>query len=108
MNDFHITISGVPKIKGHNEILKSCIRGRLKHPPKGSQLKSPFDIRKGYKFPAIKLTSVYNDLKAPQKYEVDGHIIEFGSNIALYPNSYKLGLTYAYEQLLEVYKDFIE
>lgn len=107
-DNFHITISGVPKLKGHNEILKSCIRGRLKNPPKGSQLKNPFDIKKGYKFPAIKLTSVYNDLEVPQKYEVDGHIIEFGSNIALYPNSYKLGLTYAYEQLLEVYKDFIE
>lgn len=106
-NDFHITISGVPKKKGHECIMKDIIRGRMKHPPAGNKLKSPFDIQKGYKFESVKLTSVYNDLNGLQTYEVDGHILEFGSNIALYPNSYKLGLTYAYEQLLDIYKDYI-
>ena len=108
VNDFHITISGVPKKKGHECIMKDIIRGRMKHPPAGNKLTSPFDIQKGYKFGAVKLTSVYNDLQSVQTYDIDGHTVEFGSNIALYPNSYKLGLTYAYEQLLDVYKDFIE
>ena len=107
VNDFHITISGVPKRKGHDCIMKDIIRGRMKNPPAGNKLKSPFDIRKGYKFDAVKLTSVYNDLGEVQTYDIDGHTLEFGSNIALYPNSYRLGLTYTYEQLLELYKDYI-
>lgn len=108
VNDFHITISGVPKQKGHECIMKDIIRGRMKNPPPGKQLKSPFDIRKGYRFNGVKLTSIYNELEELQTYEIDGHIIEYGSNIAMYPNSYSLGLTYNYEVLLEVYKDFTE
>jgi len=96
---FKITISGVPKKKGVKCIKKDLSRGKLK---------SPFDVAKGYVFHNIKTTSVYMDLNGVQEIEVQGHKLQYASNIAMYPNSYTLGLTYDFEVLLDKYKDIME
>ena len=56
-------------------------------------------------FHAVKNTSQYNDLEHEQSIEIDGHTVYYGSNIAMYPASYSLGLTYEYEVLLELFKE---
>ena len=42
------------------------------------------------------------------EYEVDGQKVYYASNVAMYPNSYTLGLTYEFEILLDKYKDIME
>ena len=95
---FKITISGVPKKKG-----KECIISDIK---KG-KIKSPFDIAKGYTFHAVKTTSTYMDCSKIHTYDIDGGTVKYASNIAMYPNSYTLGLTYDYEILLDKYKEYM-
>ena len=97
--DYKITISGVPKKKG-----KECIEESIK---KG-KLKSPFDINKGYCFHGIKTTSCYMDHSKVHEYEAEGKKVYYASNVAMYPNSYTLGLTYEFEILLDKYKDIME
>ena len=107
--NFKITISGVNK-----EIGKQCIKNSIE---KG-RLKSPFDISKGYVFRgakdkhgiyrSIKQTSVYMDHTEMHKITIDGKDIYYGSNIAMYPSSYTLGLTYEYELLLHKYADYMQ
>lgn len=98
-DEFKITISGVPKKPGKELIKEAVKKGRLD---------SPFDIKKGFVFHGIKLTSEYNDYTQIYKYKVDGHEVEYASNVALYPSSYTLGLTYEYERLLNDYEAFME
>lgn len=93
---FKITISGVPKKKGKKRIIEAIKKGKIKN---------PFDIGKGFVFHAVKNTSQYNDLKHEESIEIDGHTVYYGSNIAMYPASYSLGLTYEYELLLELFKE---
>lgn len=97
--DYKITISGVPKKKG-----KECIEESIK---KG-KLKSPFDINKGYCFHGIKTTSCYMDHNKVHEYEAEGKKVYYASNVAMYPNSYTLGLTYEFEILLDKYNDIME
>ena len=96
--DFKITISGVPKAAG-----KACIKEAIK---KG-RLKSFLDVKKGFIFHGIKTTSCYNELDCLQCYEVEGKKVYYSSNIAMYPNSYTLGLTYDFELLLEQFKEYM-
>lgn len=96
---FKITISGVPKKKGHDCIVESINKGRLQ---------SPFDLDTGYVFRAIKTTSKYNDHDCLHEYQVGDKKVYYASNIAMYPNSYTLGLTYDFELLLNQYKDIME
>lgn len=96
---FKITIAGVPKGLGHDMIVKDVEREKLA---------TPFDIKKGYVFHAIKNTSEYRDHTKIHKYDIDGHTLYYGSNIAMYPASYTLGLTYDFELLLDKYKDVME
>lgn len=96
---FKITISGVPKKKGVKYIKEDLKRGKLK---------SPFDIDKGYVFHNIKTTSCYMDHDRIHEIEIEGHKLQYASNIAMYPNSYTLGLTYDFEVLLDKYKDIME
>ena len=91
---FKITISGVPKKEGKKCIIKDIKRGLLKN---------PFDIGKHYVFHGIKTTSCYMDHNKVHEYEIEGHKVYYASNIALYPNSYTLGLTYDFEILLQQY-----
>lgn len=96
--DFKITISGVPKAAG-----KACIKEAIKN----DRLKSFLDVKKGFIFHGIKTTSCYNELDCLQCYEVEGKKVYYSSNIAMYPNSYTLGLTYDFELLLEQFKDYM-
>jgi hypothetical protein len=41
-------------------------------------------------------------------YEHDGKKVYYASNIAMYPNSYTLGLSNDFELLLEQYRDIME
>lgn len=96
---FKITISGVPKKKGYECIEKDISKKKLA---------TPFDIEKGYVFRSIKTTSAYMDHDCLHVYEHDGKKVYYASNIAMYPNSYTLGLTYDFELLLNQYKDIME
>lgn len=97
--EYKITISGVNKKKG-----KECIEEAIN---KG-KIKDFFDIKKGFCFHGIKTTSCYMDHTKVHEYEVDGRKVYYASNIAMYPNSYTLGLTYEFEILLDKYKDIME
>ena len=96
---FKITISGVPKKEGKKRIIEAIKAGKINH---------PFEVDKGFVFRAVKNTSQYNDLKEEQSIEIEGHTVYYASNIAMYPTSYSLGMTYEYEVLLEMYKDVME
>lgn len=96
---FKITISGVPKKLGHDCIVKSVEKGRLK---------SPFDIKTGYVFHDIKNTSEYRDHTELHTYEIEGHTVKYASNIAMYPASYTLNFTHDYELLLSKYKEIMQ
>ena len=96
---FKITISGVPKQLGHDCIVKDINRGKLK---------SPFDVKTGYVFHDIKNTSEYRDHTKLHSYDIDGHTVYYGSNIAMYPASYTLNFTHDYELLLNKFKDIME
>lgn len=98
-NKFKITISGVPKKLGHDCIVKSVEKGRLK---------SPFDIKTGYVFHDIKNTSEYRDHTEIHTYEIEGHTVKYASNIAMYPASYTLNFTHDYELLLAKYKEVMQ
>lgn len=98
--DFEITISGVPKKEGKKCILKDVQRGLLK---------DPFDIKKGYVFHAVKMTSFYMDYDKMQEFTTDcGKKVYFGSNVAMQPSSYTLGLASEYELLLNTFKEVME
>lgn len=98
-DSFKITISGVPKAKGKEEIKKAVSAGKLQ---------SPFDISKGFVFHGIKTTSAYNDYMKVYEYETGEGVVKYASNIALYPTPYTLGLSYDYELLLEHYSGIME
>lgn len=95
---FKITISGVPKKEGKKCIIDAIKAGKLKH---------PFDVKKGFVFRAVKNASQYNDLPEERSIEIDGHTVYYSSNIAMYPTSYSLGMTYEYEVLLSKYKEYM-
>lgn len=97
--DFKITISGVPKKKGKMLIKRKLIEGKIKNFD---------DIDIGFCFHAVKNTSVYMDYEDLQTYEIDGHTVSYGSNIAMYPASYTLGLSADYEKLLYLFSDIME
>lgn len=97
--DYKITISGVNKKKGKKLIDEAVKKGKLKN---------PFDLSKGFCFHGIKTTSCYMDHTKVHELEVDGKKVYYASNVAMYPNSYTLGLTYEFEILLEQYKDIME
>ena len=97
--DYKITISGVNKKKG-----KECIEEAIK----AGRFKDPFDIGKGFCFHSVKTTSCYMDHTKVHEYEVEGRKVYYASNVAMYPNSYTLGMTYEFELLLDKYKDIME
>ena len=97
--DIKLTISGVNKKKGKEKIKDDCRRNKIA---------SPFEIEKGYVFHGIKTTSCYNDLTEIKYYEIDNHKIMYASNIAMYPNSYTLGLSGDYDYLLQKYAEKME
>lgn len=97
--DIKITISGVSKSKGKEKLKSDCANNKIA---------SPFDIEKGYVFHGIKTTSCYNDLNEIKYYEIDGKRVMYASNIAMYPNSYTLGLSADYDYLIQKYAEKME
>lgn len=97
--DIKITISGVSKSKGKEKLKADCTNNKIA---------SPFDIEKGYVFHGIKTTSCYNDLNEIKYYEIDGKRVMYASNIAMYPNSYTLGLSADYDYLIQKYAEKME
>lgn len=94
-SDAHITVAGVPKKAGAEELQKAG----------GIELFKP-----GFLFNAGKLESVYNDDPEIKKYEIDGHVIDITKNVALRPTTYLLSITAEYEELLsdrEIYEKAI-
>ena len=82
-----ITIAGVPKIKGAEELEAA---GGLKV------------FKPGFIFKAGKLESVYNDLDVPIPYHTeDGHDIMITRNLYLRPTTYELGYGTDYIKLLD-------
>lgn len=81
--DLHITVSGVSKIAGAKE------------------LKKLENFKEGFVFRHIdKLMTKYNDDPEPKRIRIQGHWIDITSNAALLPDTYTLGLSDDYEQLL--------
>jgi len=81
--NLHITVSGVSKIAGAKE------------------LKKLENFKEGFVFRHIdKLMTKYNDDPEPKRIRIQGHLIEITSNAALLPDTYTLGLSDDYEQLL--------
>ena len=79
----HITVSGVSKIAGAKE------------------LKKLDNFKEGFIFRHIeKLITKYNDDPEPKRIRIQGHWIEITSNAVLLPDTYTLGLSDDYEQLL--------
>ena len=79
----HITISGVAKEKGAEEL------GVIEN------------FHEGFIFyEAGGLNSYYNDFPDVSSVEIEGHEIPIISNIALYPSTYELGLSEDYSRLL--------
>lgn len=89
-----ITVAGVPKKRGADELEKA---GGIEQ------------FKPGFLFRAGKLESKYNDLKEPIHYvNSDGVELDITSNIALKPTTYLLNMTDEYEQLLEHEQDFLK
>jgi hypothetical protein len=81
--ELHITVSGVSKIAGAKE------------------LKRLENFKEGFVFRHIdKLMTKYNDDPEPKRIRIQGHWIDITSNAALLPDTYTLGLSDDYEQLL--------
>lgn len=82
-----ITIAGVPKIKGAQELEAA---GGLEA------------FKPGFIFRGGKLESVYNDLTSPMPYHTaDGHDIMITRNLYLRPTTYELGYGTDYIKLLD-------
>lgn len=98
-DDFVITISGVPKVDGKKQIIEDIKKGKLKN---------FYDLKKGYIFRNIKMTSDFNDYTEVKELKIDDkHSVKYASNIALYDANYTLGMANEYEILLEEWKDVI-
>ena len=83
-DDLKITIAGVPKTAGAEEL-------------KAAGGIDAFET--GFEFCAGKLEAVYNDDSCTL--EVDGHTIEILSDVTLYPTTYKVNVTKDYSFLID-------
>lgn len=84
----HITIAGVSKLKGAEELEKL---GGLKAFKQGTIF-----IESGG------LQAVYNDKPEMDTYNIDGHILNITSNIVLKESTYTLGVSAEYEKILQM------
>lgn len=79
----HLTVSGVSKTKGAQEL------GTME------RFKEGFTFRK-----AGGTESIYNDDPYPKHVKIQGHDLEITSNVAIYPSTYTLGVTMEYKRLI--------
>lgn len=85
--ELHITIAGVNKKKGAEELQKaggiSAFRtGFVFHEGGGNEV-------------------VYNDLTEPYHVDVDGHDVEITKNVFIVPSEYTLGVTDEYQRMID-------
>ena len=81
--ELHITVSGVSKSKGPEELKKL------------ENFKEHFVFRE-----AGGMCSLYNDHPVPSSVKIQGHTVDIISNVALFPSTYTLGLTEEYSRLI--------
>lgn len=89
----HCTIAGVNKRKGGKELDKF---GGL------SAFEEGFVFRD-----AGGTQAVYNDTPSVSAVEIEGHILEISSNIAILPSEYTLGITGEYERIIKYSKKYL-
>jgi hypothetical protein len=100
-NTIHVTIAGVTKKKGGEELEKA---GGMEAFKEGFI----FGREGGKKDGEILVQgaggteAVYNDKPPMTHYEIDGHTIPITSNVVLRDSTYTLGITAEYERLLEI------
>lgn len=99
-SELHITIAGVGKRKGAEELEKN---GGIESFKEGYIFGREGGVEGGklIKGGAGGNELVYNDLKSPIKYNIDGHDILITSNVVIKDSTYKLGITAEYELLLK-------
>ena len=85
--ELHITVAGVSKYKGAQELAK---RGGL------DAFKEGFIW-----YDAGGLESIYNDDPEIKEVDIDGHKLQISSNVFLRPSTYTLGITGEYARILE-------
>lgn len=89
----HCTIAGVNKSKGGAELDKF---GGL------SAFEEDFVFRE-----AGGTEAIYNDEPPMSEIEIDGHVLEITSNIAILPSEYTLGITGEYARILKYCKKYL-
>ena len=89
----HCTIAGVNKQKGGSELDK---HGGLQAFTDG------FVFRE-----AGGTESIYNDVPSVSEVEIEGHVLQIASNIAILPSEYTVGITGEYERILRYSKDYL-
>lgn len=90
----HVTIAGVNKSKGAKELdkyggLQAFEEGFIFRKAGGTQAK-------------------YNDNIEVHTVEIDGHVLEIPSNIAILPSEYTVGITGEYERILKFSKKYLD
>lgn len=89
-----VTIAGVNKKKGGAELDK---HGGL----------SAF--HEGFLFVEAGGTqAVYNDVPGMDFVEIDGHILRITANVAIFPSTYRLGITGEYERIITYFKSYLD
>ena len=90
----NVTIAGVSKKKGGKELDKS---GGL------------CAFRPGFLFrDAGGTEAVYNDSPAIGPLNIDGHVLEITSNVAILPSTYRLGITGEYERIIDYWTSYLD
>ena len=90
----HCTIAGVNKQKGGRELDE---HGGLSAFEEGFTFKDAGGTQ-----------AVYNDDPPVHEVEIDGHLLEITSNVAILPSEYTLGITGEYERILKYSKSYLE
>ena len=89
----HCTIAGVNKSKGGRELDE---HGGLQA------------FNEGFIFrDAGGTMAIYNDSPEISQVDIDGHVLEITSNIAILPSEYTLGITGEYERILKFSKEYL-
>lgn len=82
----HVTIAGVNKAKGGKEL---------------DAANGIYSFSEGFIFTEAGGTeSIYNDLREPLKFEVDGHTLDVTANVKIKESTYTLGITDEYRRIL--------
>ena len=82
----HVTIAGVNKAKGGKEL---------------DAANGIYSFSEGFIFTEAGGTeSIYNDLREPLQFEVDGHTLDVTANVKIKESTYTIGITDEYRRIL--------